>query len=183
MSFSSVTIALETIQSKKGEAMQPFLRPMKEEEYPLLSDFLYEAIFVPAGVAAPPRSVLSCPELQVYIAHFGTGLDDHCFVAEQDGALLGAVWVRNMQDYGFVDCTMPSLAIALYPAYRTQGLGTALLKKMLAFLQSKGYPGVSLSVQKENPASRLYLSLGFVVVKETEEEWVMVHTFSALPKK
>lgn len=73
--------------------MQPFLRPMKEEEYPLLSDFLYEAIFVPAGVAAPPRSVLSCPELQVYIAHFGTGLDDHCFVAEQDGALLGAVWV------------------------------------------------------------------------------------------
>ena len=40
----------------------------RQEEYSLLSDFLYEAIYIPDGTAAPPKSVITCPELQVYIA-------------------------------------------------------------------------------------------------------------------
>ena len=39
---------------------------------------------------------------------------------------------------------------------------------------SKGYHYVSLSVQKANYAVRMYLKLGFEVIKETEEEFVMV---------
>lgn len=46
-------------------------RIILEGEDRLLKDFLYEAIFVPEGVPAPPKSIINQPELQVYIAGFG----------------------------------------------------------------------------------------------------------------
>ncbi len=50
----------------------------------MLEDFLYEAIFVPEGVAAPPKSVINQPELQIYIAGFGKKKDDIALIAEMD---------------------------------------------------------------------------------------------------
>jgi hypothetical protein len=41
--------------------MQYNLRPLKQEEYSLLEDFLYDAIFVPVGEEALPRSVCLNP--------------------------------------------------------------------------------------------------------------------------
>ena len=46
----------------------------------LLSDFLYEAIYIPDGTAAPPKSVITCPELQVYIADFGNSKHDKALI-------------------------------------------------------------------------------------------------------
>lgn len=43
--------------------MDYMIREMKKTEYPLLSDFLYEAIYIPQGVEAPPRSIIESPEL------------------------------------------------------------------------------------------------------------------------
>ena len=34
------------------------IREIRPEEIPLLNDFLYEAIFIPEGVPAPPRSII-----------------------------------------------------------------------------------------------------------------------------
>ena len=45
---------------------------------------------------------------------------------------------------------------------------------MLQLLQRDGYPQVSLSVQKANFAFRMYQKAGFEVLKETEEEYLMV---------
>lgn len=40
----------------------PFLiRPLRPTEVPLLADFLYHAIYVPAGTTAPDRSILALP--------------------------------------------------------------------------------------------------------------------------
>ena len=58
------------------------IREIKESEYPVLSEFLYEAIFIPEGTAKPPKSIIEQPELQVYIADFGK-TDDWCLVAEE----------------------------------------------------------------------------------------------------
>lgn len=51
--------------------MNYIIREILEEEYSLLENFLYEAIFVPKGVPAPPRSVIEQLELQVYVTDFG----------------------------------------------------------------------------------------------------------------
>ena len=148
----------------------------KREEIPLLNDFLYEAIFIPEGVPAPPRSIIENEDLQVYVRDFGTKADDRCLVAEVSGKVVGAVWTRVMNDYGHIADGIPSLAISLYKDYRHQGIGTELLREMLQLLRRDGYPQVSLSVQKANYAFRMYLKAGFEVLKETEEEYLMVCT-------
>lgn len=48
------------------------IREISQEEYKLLEVFLYEAIFVPEGVTAPPKSIIKQPELQVYLTDFGS---------------------------------------------------------------------------------------------------------------
>lgn len=90
------------------------IRELKKQEYPLLDDFLYEAIFIPEGVEPPPKSILASPELQVYVERFGELKDDWALAAETDGRIVGAVWVRIMKDYGHIDDKTPSLAISLY---------------------------------------------------------------------
>lgn len=150
------------------------IRVLQKEEYPLLDHFLYEAIFIPEGVEPPPKTIITSPELQVYVEHFGESKDDRGLVAEVDGKVVGAVWVRIMNDYGHIDNETPSLAISLYKEYRGLGIGTAMMKEILALLKSHGYSQVSLSVQKANYATKMYQKVGFEIVRETEEEYLMI---------
>ena len=149
------------------------IRPIKNDEYKILDRFLYEAIFIPQGTEKPPFSIIEKPELQVYIENFGRK-DDYCLVAETENKIIGAVWVRIMDDYGHIDNNTPSLAISLYSDFRGQGIGTALLENMLLLLKSENYEKVSLSVQKENYACKMYLKAGFEVVSENDEEYIMI---------
>ena len=149
------------------------IREIRKNEYLILSDFLYEAIFIPVGMDKPPKSIIEQPELQVYIEDFGKK-DDWCLVAEINGKIVGAVWVRIMNDYGHIDDETPSFAISLYEEYRNMGIGTALMRDMLEFLKNKGYKQTSLSVQKANYAVRMYQKVGFEVIGENEGEYIMV---------
>ena len=149
------------------------IREVRENEYYVLSEFLYEAIFIPVGMEKPPKAIIEQPELQVYIADFGKS-DDWCLVAEVKEKIVGAVWVRVMDDYGHIDDETPSFAMSLYEEYRNMGIGTALMRDMLEFLKNKGYKQTSLSVQKENYAARMYQKVGFEVIDENEEEYIMV---------
>lgn len=149
------------------------IREIRESEYYVLSEFLYEAIFIPKGMEKPPKSIIESPEFQVYISDFRKA-DDWCLVAEVKEKIVGAVWVRIMNDHGHIDDETPSLAISLYEEYRNLGLGTTLMREMLQFLKDKGYKQTSLSVQKANYAVNMYRKVGFAVVMENEEEYIMV---------
>ena len=125
--------------------MKYTIREMTAQEYPLLDDFLYEAIFVPEGVDPPSKSIITAPELQIYVKDFGTSKDDFSLVAEVENKIIGAVWVRIMNDYGHIDDKTPSLAISLYKKYRGQGIGSSLIKEMLSLLQVHDYKLLSIS--------------------------------------
>lgn len=155
--------------------MEYTIRKMTVPEYPLLSDFLYEAIFIPNGIKPPPRDIIASPELQIYVERFGALKDDFALVAEIEGKIVGAVWVRIMNDYGHLDEETPSLAISLYKEYRGQGIGTNMMKEMLSLLKTHGYKRVSLSVQKANYAAEMYRKIGFEIARENEEEWIMIY--------
>lgn len=45
---------------------------------------------------------------------------------------------------------------------------------MILLLRQAGYKKISLSVQKENYAAKMYFKAGFSVLKETQEEYIMV---------
>ena len=148
------------------------IRRLKQEETGILDTFLYEAIFIPEGVEAPPRDIINQPELQVYVDDFGNRVGDMAFVAEANDKVVGAVWVRIMDDYGHVDDDTPSFAISLLKEYRNYGIGTELMKRMLAELKNCGYKSGSLSVQKQNYAVGMYKKVGFQIVDENDEKYV-----------
>ena len=53
-----------------------------------------------------------------------------------------------------------------------------MMKEILALLKSHGYKQVSLSVQKANYAAKLYPKVGFEIVRENEEEYIMMNFMS-----
>ena len=150
------------------------IRKLSIEESDLLKDFLYEAIFIPEGVEAPARDIVERPELRIYYDDFGSRPGDHCFAAETEGNVVGAVWTRIMNDYGHVDDETPSFAISLLPDFRNKGIGTRLMREMLSLLKECGYKQASLAVQKANYAVRMYKEVGFEIIDENEEEFIMV---------
>lgn len=115
--------------------MEYTIRKMTTSEYSLLNDFLYEAIFIPEGINPPPRNIIASPELQIYVNHFGLSNDDFALVAEVEKKIVGAVWVRIMNDYGHIDDETPSLAISIYKEYRGQGIGT--VSRLAKFAKAK----------------------------------------------
>ena len=150
------------------------LRKIRDDEIELLQDFLYEAIFIPDGVEPPAREIIEQPELKLYYEDFGRGTADYSIVADDNGRVIGAVWTRIMNDYGHVDDDTPSFAISLYKEYRGHGIGTRLMENMLVLLKEKGYERASLAVQKANYAVRMYEKVGFKIVDENVEEYIMV---------
>ena len=154
------------------------IREMKKEEIPLLEEFIYQAIFQKDTDNPIPRSIINDPSVFIYIKDFGEYPDDNCLVAERDNNIVGAVWIRLLngipKGFGNVDDTTPEFAISILPQYRNIGVGTKLMTAMLEFMKSKGYKKTSLAVQKENYAVRMYKQVGFEIVDENSEEYIMV---------
>lgn len=154
--------------------MTYIIREIRKEEIELLNDFLYEAIFIPEGIEKPSKEIIKNEDLQVYIKNFGDSKDDNCLVAEYNNKIVGACWTRIMNDYGHIDNETPSFAISLYEEYRGKGIGTELMLKMLDLLKQKGYKQASLAVQKENYAVKMYKKVGFEIIDENKEEYIMI---------
>lgn len=148
------------------------IRVIHEDEYPLLADFTYAAIFLPEGVAPPPRSILDVPELCAYYEDFGQE-GDLGVVAEADGRIIGAAWLRIAGSFGSIDEGVPELAISVQPEHRGQRIGTRLLDRLLDLAGERGVTRVTLSVQKDNFAVRMYERAGFAVVDERDGEYIM----------
>ena len=149
------------------------VRPAVAADQPTISAMQYEAFFVPPGQPPYPRSILDEPHIRRYHVGFGTVAGDVGVVAERDdGTLLGAAWVRQVEGYGFVDEHTPELGVAVVEGVRGVGIGTALLGELLALV-----PRCSLSVDIRNPAMRLYERSGFETVRmDGEHSAVMLRT-------
>lgn len=150
------------------------IRPLAVTEYPLLSKFLYLAVFVPPGVQPLSREVVHLPELKIYIQDFGRQKGDCALAAEEKGQIAGICWCREIKDFAHWQAGVPSLAISVQKPYRGRGIGGRLLAAMKEALKSSGYRAVSLSVQKNNPAVRLYQRAGFKIVQERQEDYIML---------
>ena len=50
--------------------MDYIIREMREDEYPLLKEFLYEAVYVAKGAEPPDRSITDSPELHADVPVF-----------------------------------------------------------------------------------------------------------------
>lgn len=150
------------------------IREIESNEIPLLTDFLYEAIFQPEDKPKITRTVLQKPMIWAYVDRFGTQPEDLCRVASVDGLIIGAAWSRSGCSYGKVDDKTPELAISIYPEYRNKGIGTRLMASLLEILRTKGFDKVSLSVDKNNYAVKMYRKFGFEAIAERDHDYLMI---------
>ncbi len=154
------------------------IREIKETELNILKTMLYEAIYQPVGIELLPIDVINTPEISVYIDDFLKKKDDYCLVADVDGIIVGAVWVRilagEIKGYGNINDKTPEFSVSLLKEYRNQGIGTSLMKKMIEYLKEKGYEQASLSVSKDNYAVRMYEDLGFNIIDEKKDDYIML---------
>ena len=138
-------------------------RAIEKSDEPFLWEMLYQALYVPAGESPFPREILQHPGIKIYVENWGE-VSDQGLVALNDDRPVGAVWVRLIKAYGFVDDDIPELTIAVLPEFRGRGIGSNLMTELFSIISQK-YKAVSLSVTAENPAMKLYQRLGFEVVK------------------
>lgn len=170
------------MKMRVGASESCVIRPMREEEQYLLSEFLYEAIYQRNPDAPVPRTIIQEPEIQIFIREFNKA-DDCCLAAEINKKIVGAVWTRILsgpvKGFGHVDEQTPEFAISLYPEYRGRGIGSRLMNSMLYLLKEKGYKQASLAVQKDNYALGMYQKAGFQIVGESQEEYIMVRCLNS----
>jgi GNAT superfamily N-acetyltransferase len=91
---------------------------------------------------------------------------------------VGAAWYRLFKapepGYGFIDEHTPELTIAVVPSCRGKGHGAELLTALLDRARADGYDRISLSVEADSPAVKLYERHGFEAVAHRGEACVMV---------
>jgi len=152
------------------------LRPLLPSDQPFLWEMLYQALYVPPGGAPFARSILADADIACYVQGWGRP-GDWGLLASDGATPVGAIWLRQWvgleKGYGYVSPQIPEVSIALLPEYRNLGLGTRMLKEVIALAQ-KDYPGLSLSVVESSPARALYERLGFHKVGQVMESLVML---------
>lgn len=149
------------------------LRPIQLTDEPFMWEMLLESVYVPDGQPRPAMDLVkTVPELQHYAADWGRPHDfGYIAVETESGKPIGAAWLRlfdaDQAGFGFVDADTPELStIAVVPAWRGRGVGTALLQALLVHADAR-YQTISLSCDPRNPALRLYQRLGFHKVGES----------------
>lgn len=155
------------------------IRPARSGDLAFIREMLYEAAFWRPDAPRPAASSrpLDPPELAVYVEKWGrTG--DRALIACRADLSLGAAWYRLFTErshgYGFVDPKTPELSVAVRAAYRGRGIGRALVAAAMAQAALDGFDRLSLSVEPDNPACRLYQRLGFRRVTTGLGTWTMV---------
>jgi len=154
------------------------IRELRADETPFLQEMLYTALDWRPDVELPPRAwVLEHPQVAPF--HAGWGREgDTGLVAEEDGRPCGLAWYRFFSEddhgEGFVDEATPEVAVAVVEGKRGRGVGCALMVAIHERARARGVERISLSVDPDNPARRLYLRLGYADLAPGDENGRMI---------
>lgn len=144
------------------------IRLAKADDANFLEQMLAIAADWRSSAPRPVEQVLAEPLL----AHYVAGWPKHgdMGVIAEEARPVGAAWWRYFTEqdpgFGFLDASIPEISTAVIAQARGRGVGRRLLTRLVAEAEVRALPGLSLSVEADNPARRLYEELGFQVVED-----------------
>lgn len=134
----------------------------------------------PDTSARPVEAVLSDPELAHYVVGWPRPTDFGVIADDHTSKSIGAAWCRFFSaddpGYGFVSSDVPEVSVGVVAESRGAGVGRALMSALIDEASRRSIQQLSLSVEVDNYAKRLYTDLGFVVVDEAGGAATMVRT-------
>jgi GNAT superfamily N-acetyltransferase len=157
------------------------IRPAERADVPFLHEMLLLAARWRSGEGSI-QEILADERLARYVEGWGRA-SDFAVIAVRSGKPIGAAWYRLFSEqapgYGFIDESTPELSLAVARDHRGVGVGSAILDRLLDHAKLSGIGAVSLSVDAENPAVRLYERRGFEKVVKVDGSWTMRLELSA----
>lgn len=149
------------------------MRPATADDVAHIKWALYLALaWNPDRELPPAELTLAHPEALRYHRDWGRA-GDLGVIAERGQALVGVAYCRlfTPQDHGhgYVDERTPEIAIAVDKRERGQGLGAILLHALAEQARAAGFTQLSLSVDTDNPARRLYERAGYLTISADED--------------
>jgi ribosomal protein S18 acetylase RimI-like enzyme len=158
------------------------VRPAIPGDVAFLAAMLAEAADWRAGVSTLTfDDVLADAAIARYVADWPVP-GDAGVVAEDETGDAGAAWWRYFttddHGYGFVDESTPEVTVGVRPDARGRGIGAAMLTALTDEARRRGIAALSLSVEVDNPAVRLYERQGFAVVERSGGAFTMVCTLA-----
>jgi len=165
------------------------IRPAGAADLLFLADMLIEAVNWHPQRDWDRDRILSDPALAHYLTGW-PGPGEAGALAEAAGTVrtpagtpIGAAWLRLLPagdpGFGFVAEGIPELTMGVVAGWRRRGVGRALLRALAAQARSAGLAGISLSVERGNPARALYQEEGFRVIAGGEGADVMLLDLTA----
>jgi ribosomal protein S18 acetylase RimI-like enzyme len=150
-------------------AVAAHLRPASAADLPVLTRMLtLAADWRPGSDVRSEQEALDDPHLRRYVDGWPRAGDAGVVALDGSCRPLGAAWFRffttSEPGYGFVDSATPEVSLAVEEGLRGRGIGEALLREILRAARVRGVEAVSLSVEPDNPARRLYERVGFTPV-------------------
>jgi GNAT superfamily N-acetyltransferase len=155
--------------------VKPKLRAAQPEDAAFLAEMLVEAVAWRPGTPRPTASQVLASSDGHYIA--GWPRHGDCGVVAELEAPIGAAWCRLLAaddpGYGFVNPETPEVTIGVLAPHRGIGVGRMLLTALMEAARANGYRAMSLSVEEDNDAGRLYEAVGFQTVGRVQNAWTM----------
>lgn len=155
-----------------------YLRAATQADSPFLVEVLLHAFNWSDDRVFTKEQILSSPEISHYVTGWKRETDFGSVAENDSGRPIGAVWGRLLSrsdpGYGFVSDTIPELTVGVLPGHRGSGAGTALMTAVIEQARDRGFKALSLSVEDQNPAVRLYQRAGFSKVDRTGDSDTML---------
>lgn len=141
------------------------IRSITEQDITFLWEMLFESIYTPEGQEPASRDIINNPSISKYVKDWGRDGDMGYIVVNDLGQSLGSITIRyfnkDNKGYGYVNDETPELGMAIRTEHRGRGIGTELLKILLEQAKMEAINTLSLSVDPNNPAIKLYKRFGF----------------------
>jgi GNAT superfamily N-acetyltransferase len=158
------------------------IQPLQPDDEPFQWDMGWEAVSMNAEARERGRdTVMAHPQIRRYFDGIGRPGYAGVVAVSQDGARLGVAWYRLFSaeepGAGFIAVDVPELAMGVVAEARGQGIGGALLDALLALAREQGFRALSLTVERQNPARRLYERKGFRdagISDPTDSDMIMI---------
>ena len=149
--------------------IQPYtIRAARATDATFLESMLVETVnWLPARNWSREK-IMADPEVAHYVQGWPRPTDLGVVAVDDKGEPVGAAWLRTFDatdpGYGFVAADIPELGIAVTASWRGRGVGSTLLRAVQEQAWRAGITTISLSVERANPAMRLYISAGYRTV-------------------